>query len=316
MTLTIAKPGILTTVQDLGRVGHRSFGINPAGAMDRTAVRLINILLGSDDNAAVLEMHFPAPEIRFGADCVFALGGADLDAHLAGRAVLPWRLHLARKGDVLKFNGRSSGFRCYLGVTGGLRVEKWLESSSTNLAAGFGGRRLAAGDEIELNDPVNYLPGTGLGVSRSLIPRYSEFPTVRITPGAEFGLLAPDARERLLSDGFAVSDRSDRMGYRLAGPPLSLAEPLELLSSAVDFGTIQLLPDGQLIILMADHQTTGGYPRIAHVARVDLPLLAQLGPGDKVWFQPVTLPEAESLILEHENDLTLFRAGCRLRSWP
>jgi antagonist of KipI len=137
---------------------------------------------------------------------------------------------------------------------------------------------------------------------------------VRVTAGAEFEALTALGAQMFLKNSFAVTANSDRMGFRLAGEPLHLLADVRLVSSAVDFGTIQLLPDGQMIILMADHQTTGGYPRIAHVARIDLPLVAQLNAGDKVYFKLIPLPEAEDLILEREKDLNLFKTAIKLKN--
>jgi antagonist of KipI len=149
-------------------------------------------------------------------------------------------------------------------------------------------------------------------ISSSLIPRYSRFPTVRFIRGVDFELLADRSQATLKQQDFVVTKNSNRMGFRLQGEPLIQKDPQEMVSSAVTFGTVQLLPDGQLIVLMADQQTSGGYPRIAHVIERDLPLLAQLGPNDKVAFHEVELPHAEELIAEFERDLALLRVGVHL----
>jgi antagonist of KipI len=314
MSLLIQKAGVLTTVQDLGRAGFRHMGINPGGVMDTVAARLINILIGNPEWEAVLEIHFPAGEILFESDAVFALGGANFSAELDGELVGNWRPQFAPKGTVLRFTAKTLGNRAYLAVSGGFKLEKWMGSASTNLVAkmgGFRGRRLEKGDRIHLNAEYSSAPHD-LSVSYSLIPRYGRFPTVRIIPGAEFDLLNALSQEILFKENFVISANSDRMGFRLRGEPIRLLEDIEIVSSAVNFGTIQLLPDGQLIVLMADHQTSGGYPRIAHVAAVDLPLLAQLGANDKVAFHLITLVEAENLLLEFERNLLIFRTGCRL----
>ena len=319
MSLSIAKPGILTTVQDLGRRGFRRFGINPNGAMDRTAGRLINILLGNTENDAVIEMHFPAAQIDFETEAIFALGGADCGAELNGEAVENWRPIFAAEGMTLRFTGKGSGHRSYLAVKGGFEMEQWLGSSSTNLTANIGGvdgRKLIAGDCIKLRQtaikPLQNI--SHVRVSPSLLPFYSRFPTVRIIAGAEYELLSDSGRELFTGQDFSIANASDRMGFRLSGEPISLREPVELLSSAVDFGTIQRLPDGQLIVLMADHQTTGGYPRIAHVITQDLPLMAQLGPGDKVAFHLIEHAEAEQLAVDFERELRFLRVGCKFQA--
>ncbi len=317
MTLLIEKPGILTSVQDLGRLGYRRSGINPGGVMDRTAARLINILLGNKENAAVIEMHFPAAQIVFEHDTVFVLGGADLLPELEGLAIENWRPFAAKAGEVLKFRGKSMGERTYLAVAGGFTVDDWLGSSSTNLTAKIGGhqgRMLETGDRIRCGSTASALPISSVKTSLSLIPNYSRFPTVRVIAGNEFEKLTKESRELLFSADFVVSKTSNRMGFRLKGEPLRLDEPLEMISSAVDFGTIQLLPDGQIVVLMADHQTAGGYPRIAHVISPDLPLIAQLGANDEVAFHPIDLADAEAISARFERDLSFFRVGCKFQA--
>lgn len=316
MSLVCLKSGLLTTVQDLGRNGFRRFGINPAGAMDTAAVRLVNLLLGNDENAPVLEMHYPAGEFVFESDVVIALGGADFGAQINDRRLNVWQRVFAAEGSQLSFAGKTEGNRMYLAVAGGFQIESWLGSSSTNLAAAAGGHE---GRPIRREDSVGYRsspasPEIGPRISTSLIPPYSSFPTIRIIEGCEYRLLTAHGRELLLGQSFAVSQDSNRMGFRLDGEPLSLAEPLEMISSAVGFGTIQLLPDGKLIILMADHQTSGGYPRLGNVISRDLPLVAQLGPGNKIAFEVVTINEAEAAVMDFERELRLLKVGVRLRN--
>lgn len=317
MSLIIQKNGILTTVQDLGRIGFRRLGINPNGAMDRHVVRLINILLGNTENEAVLEMHFPAPELEFSENAVIALGGADFGARSAGIALENWRPHLVRKGHALKFSRKRYGSRAYLSVKGGFEIKNWLESSSTNLQAGIGGfegRTLKKGDRLFFRTKTQKIPGTAK-ISRKLAPMYPDKPTIRIIAGAEFEDLTGLSGEVFLTEEFTISANSNRMGFRLMGKPLYLLDKADLVSSAVDFGTIQLLPDGQMIILMADHQTTGGYPRIGHLVSVDLPVLAQLGPNDSLKFQLVTIEEAEDLALKFERDLKFLKTGIGLHDF-
>jgi len=319
MAILVEKPGILTTVQDLGRTGYRRLGINPGGAMDRTAARLVNILLGNDESESLIEMHFPAAHMAFKSDAIIALGGADFGAELDGKPLDNCRPIFAAKNSTLGFTKKNSGHRAYLAVMGGFKLEKWLGSASTNLTAcvgGVGGRKLVAGDILELRQ-LHTRPKRDIShvkVSSSLLPFYSRFPTLRVLAGAEYQLLLEVGRELLTGQDLTITNASDRMGFRLSGEPISLSNPLELLSSAVDFGTIQLLPDGQLIVLMADHQTTGGYPRIAHVISQDLPLMAQLGPGDKVGFHLIEHAEAEQLAADFERELRFFRVGCKFLS--
>lgn len=300
-------------MQDLGRVGFGRFGINPNGAMDKTAARLINILLGNGENEAVLETHFPTPVLQFEEPATIALGGADFAAHLNDKSVENWRFIQVEKGDVLEFRHRNFGARAYLSVRGGFQIPEWLGSRSTNLQAEIGGFK---GCAFRKNDRLSFKQQTAnsgqranFKISNSLIPFYSRFPTARVVAGAEWENLTKESRNIILSNSFTISRESNRMGFRLSGEGLSLTENIELLSSAVNFGTIQLLPDGQLIILMADHQTTGGYPRVGNVAAVDLPLLAQLNPGDTVNFYLISVAEAENLFVEREIELNYLRTA-------
>jgi antagonist of KipI len=306
MTIHIRKPGIFTTVQDLGRSTYRSLGVNPGGAMDRTAVRLINALLANDDNTAVLEMHFPAAEIVFESSFHFALGGADFDAELDDKKIDNWRCWKAIASTVLKFRGPVKGNRCYVAVAGGFDFDRPLGGPSV---------QVKGDDRIGIADKNRHsVIGEKTRVSSSLIPIYSRFPTVRVIDGPEAFLLTDESSGHFFNEQFTVLPASNRMGFRLQGEPLSLSKSFEMVSSAVSFGTVQLLPDGQMIVLMADHQTTGGYPRIANVASVDLPLLAQLGAGDKVSFHKVTIEEAEQLAMRFERDLALMKLGVRLKA--
>ncbi|MGI9036395.1 MAG: biotin-dependent carboxyltransferase family protein [Pyrinomonadaceae bacterium] len=315
MSIVFQTVGILTTVQDLGRTGFRRFGINPNGAMDRAAARLVNILLGNTEAESVLEMHFPAPKILFKEAAKIALGGADFAAQINGKEIENWRPIFVESRSVLSFARKIFGNRCYLAVAGGFEIESWLGSASTNLKAGIGGWRgakLSKSDELFFKENSSgETQKANVRISKSLIPPYGFLPTVRVTTGVEFENLNARSRKIFETRNFKIRHESDRMGFRLAGENLRLKKPLELISSAVNFGTIQLLPDGQLIILMADYQTTGGYPRVANIISRDLPLVAQLGAGDQLNFKIVSLAKAEKLLLELEKDLNLLKTACR-----
>jgi antagonist of KipI len=309
MTIKLTTSGILNTIQDLGRFGFQHFGINPNGAMDKTAVRLINILLGNDENEAVLEMHFPCPNLVFEADTIIAIGGANFGAKINDTEIENWKTYFVEKGSTLKFTEKRFGARVYLSVKNGFEMEKWLESSSTNLVANIG-------NNLKKNDLLNFKKQSQITnhksqIANSLLPFYSNFPTVRVIASAEFEMLTALSEQHFLTKSFVISTDSNRMGYRLQGEPIYLLDEISLVSSAVNFGTIQLLPDGQLIILMSDHQTTGGYPRIANVLSLDLPLLAQLNPNDKVAFHLISQTEAERLVLQHEKDLSFLKLGVK-----
>ena len=314
MSIFIKKSGILSTIQDLGRKGFQRFGINPNGAMDTQAVRLINILLGNNETEAVLEMHFPAPVFEFEENAVIALGGADFNAKINDKSIENWRPYFVEKGNILSFNKKNFGSRVYLAVKGGFEIEKWLDSFSTNLRAeigGFEGRALQKNDKISFNSKFQ-IPNSKFDykISCNLIPNYREFaPTIRVVEGAEFEMLTALSELNFLKQEFTITPNFDRMGFRLRGKPLYLLDNIELVSSAVNFGTIQLLPDGQMIILMADHQTSGGYPHIANVISMDLPILAQLNSNDFLDFEIVSLKEAENLVTNFENELNFLKFG-------
>lgn len=315
MSILFQTNSLLTTVQDLGRNNFRSLGINPNGVMDRTAMRLINILLENDENEAVLEVHFPASRILFERDVLIVLGGADFGAKIDDDFVETWETVWVEKGQTLSFTKKNWGNRLYLSVQGGFKIKDWLGSKSTNLKAKSGGFE---GRKIEKNDRIifkNQKPKTKnqrpLKISQHSLPYY-QTNKIRIIEGAEFNLLTPFCSENFLKQSFTISQNSDRMGFRLQSEPLYLLHDKELVSSAVTFGTIQLLPNGQLIVLMADHQTTGGYPRIGNVIAVDLPILAQLGANETFTFEVISLEKAENLAVKFEQDLRWLKIGIKL----
>ena len=302
MALTLLREGVFTSLQSLGPKPLQRFGINPRGPMDPFAARTANILVENDEAEPVLEMHFPPPQIEFDAEHTIAISGGEFDASLNEIPLNNWARHDCRAGDILRFNRPVFGSRSYLAVTGGFRTDD----------AGFTTERLTRNVRIECHreSAGGHRPSF---VSKGILPAYSRFPTVRILPGGEFEKLHPSSRDLLCSDPFLLTNDSNRMGFRLKGPKLKLTETTELASAAVSFGTIQLLPDGQLVILMADHQTSGGYPRIANVISADLPLLGQLGPGSKVSFMTTTIDLAEQAADRVASDLRMLRIGVSLR---
>ncbi len=299
MSILIKKPGILTTVQDGGRFGYRELGVNPSGPMDGFAARIANLLLGNANNSAVIKPLFPAVEIEFLSDTQFAICGAEFGACLDGKQIRNWTSHNAVEGQTLSFHRPERGSRGYVAIVGGIGSERWLDSSSSTQVAA--GERFAIGRSlVQLNE---------LSLSPWMLPRYGRFPTVRVTRGPEFELLDEAAVNHFLSENYTISNGSNRMGARLEGSPISCEGIGEMPSSAVTFGTIQLLPSGMPVVLMADHQTTGGYPRIATVAVVDLPLLGQLSAGDGVSFKLIEMSEAMELLQQREKDIEQLKCG-------
>ncbi len=295
------KKGIWTTLQDEGRTGHAAIGVSRSGAMDRFSQRMVNILLDKPDYSPVLEMHFPAPEIMFEEDCCFALYGADWGPQLNGRALLNGKAYEAKPGDILKFTRRYRGQRCYLGVSGEWDVKRWLDSCSPDPALKY----------PELPQSISLLNPRSLPFTKGILPPVAP-EKISWVPEFEFEDLDAESLSLLESSTFAVSRESDRMGYRLNGPALKLANPREMISSAVGRGTIQLLPDGQLIVLMADAQTTGGYPRLGYISAVDLNHLSQYGPGDSLFFRMITEREARQALCEQEEYFKILRLTLHL----
>ena len=330
MTLRIVTGGLQTTVQDLGRNGHQRSGIPICGAMDPLALRIGNMLVGNDDGAAALEAALVGPAITFDQAALIAITGGDIEASINSSEVPAWHAISVPAGTTLRYTQPRVGCHSYITVAGGIDVPQVFGSRSTYLRAQFGGyegRALRSGDLVQTGVPstkslciAESLRGSGAAavaarwsVSGSLRPRYSDDPVVRLIAGAHYDFLDDESRDRLGAGTFRVSSSSDRMGYRLGGVTLSLRRPVELLSEGVAFGTVQLPPGGEPIVLMADHQTTGGYPRLGEVASVDLPLIAQLKPGDRLRFRIISVEEAQGLYLVQERDLSLARVGIALR---
>ncbi len=316
------KAGILTSIQDLGRYGNQELGVNPSGVMDTLSMRLINILLDNPENEAVLEMHYPAPTLTFEEHAIFAIGGAEFSAALNGKPIDNWKIFTATPGDMLSFGKKTEGERAYLSVKGGFQVPEVLGSKSTNLKAGFGGKKIEKGDHVGLNlkNGMLYQAAKKLAVSPKRVnlklrpAAFHDIHEVRIISGLDMESLDKDSRDKVFNQRFIISSRSDRMGYRLEGDTLNVGAAQEVISSSVAFGTIQLLPDGQIIILMADHQTTGGYPKIGQVITVDLPLLAQLSVGQHISFREVSVEEAEEIFLKQEREIQKFKTSVHLYS--
>ncbi|MBM3854630.1 MAG: 5-oxoprolinase subunit PxpB, partial [Verrucomicrobia bacterium] len=288
--IEVIRPGMGCAVQDLGRTGWRASGVSLAGVADGFALRVANLLVGNPEGAAGLEFALAGPELRFSHEAVVALGGAEFEG-------LPrWRPVQIAAGTTLKLGAARAGCRGCLAVAGGIEVAPVLGSRSTDLRAGFGGlggRALAAGAWLPVGSAGPSLRGGSWHIDERMLPEYSREAKVRVVAGAQAREFAPE----WLGAKFTVSRLSDRMGVRLEGPALERRGGRELLSTPVVPGTIQVPPDGKPIVLLADAQTIGGYPQVAHVASVDLPLVAQLRPGDTVRFGEVPLAEAGALRL-------------------
>lgn len=306
---TVVRPGVLTTVQDLGRPDHQEVGVSPGGAVDPVALRVANLLVGNDETAAGLECTLQGPVLAFRRDAWVAVTGAVT-------AGLPWaRPFLVRAGTTLSLEKIERGCRAYLAVAGGIDVPEVLGSRSTLLGAGLGGfegRLLQAGDAVGAGAASARTAGdAGWFVSPELAPLPAGEVRVRVVRGPQASWFDEPVRRLLHDEPYRVSLRSDRMGLRLEGPELTLAAPRELASEAVAAGSIQVPPDGRPIVLLAERQTIGGYPKIANVVTADLGRLAQLRPGDTVRFAEITVPEALGLWRAQEQNVAWLRAGIR-----
>jgi antagonist of KipI len=331
MRVHVIRPGLLTTVQDLGRHGYQQYGVSVGGAMDRTAARVANILVGNPENAAVLEAMLHGPALRFDGDALVAVCGGDLAAAIGGAAVPLWRPVWIRKDTTIECGHAGTGCRAYVAVAGGIDVPPVLNSRSTYLRANFGGlegRALRVGDSL----PIGVPSAAALETMQQLLPRdharvmsparwntesyappYTDHPTLRVLAGCEFGWLAPESQRTLFGSEFEITPQSDRMGYRLSGPQLSFAQPREMFSGPVCAGTVQLPKSGQPILLMADCAATGGYPRVAQVITVDLPLVAQARPASRIRLQKVTLDEAHELYRAAEAAIEKLKLALALK---
>jgi len=299
--LRVVRAGMYTTIQDAGRTGHRALGVPLSGATDILARRVANALVGNPDDAAVLEFTLVGPELRFERDAVIAVGGAEFGD------VPRWCPVVIRAGTTLRLGAARAGCRGYLAIAGGIEVPVVLGSRSTYERGGLGGmagRALHDGDTLSV--PVVHRRVLGRWrIDERILPAYSSSPVVRVMAGRH----GSDFDDGWLARTYRVSAHSDRMGVRLQGEGLVRRTGGELASLPVAPGTIQVPPDGQPIVLLADAQTIGGYPHLAHVATVDLPLLAQLRPGDTVRFHRIDLAEARALIAAREKSLGLLHEG-------
>ncbi len=319
--------GLNPTFQDAGRFGFQALGVNPDGVMDTYAFRLLNILLQNDVNEGILEMNFPAPKLLFEENATICLGGADFSATLNNLPIPLFKTVIVGAGDVLKFQKKLHGERTYLAVKGGFDLEKWLGSSSYNQAVNLPNLKVEKGLSVALKTGGQTNEMVWLGRPHPALLRDEGFinkPSLvggglgggfilRFLPGPEYFLLTPASRQALQNTPFQITKDTNRMGYRLLGEKLNTAENVSLLSSAVTFGTMQLLPNGQIIVLMASHQTTGGYPRIGTIISVDLPKLAQMGSSSEIYFRESSFAEANNLFLEQEKQLQRLDLSVKLK---
>ena len=322
MNATAVRAGFLTSVQDLGRTGFREFGVSLGGALDPHASRVANLLAGNEESAAGLEITFGGLRLRFTDDRIVVWGGGNFDARIGSTSSPAGHPALVREGEEFSISSPACGCRAWLAISGGIGVPAVLGSRSGDLRAGFGGvkgRPLRDGEEFPLGENPPRAKVLIEKLRAEKIARWKpphdwsstarRAPVLRYLGGTDSGRFVESALQLFDNEGFFVSPDSDRMGIRLDGPRLERSQDVDLLSEAVAPGTVQVPPSGQPILLLNDCQTIGGYPKIAHVIIVDLPIAAQLCPGDRVRFSKVSIADAHALLLERERNLEQFRRG-------
>ena len=282
--------------------------------MDPFAASVANLLVGNNEKSPVLEMHFPAPEIFFEEDAMVSVTGGNFSGYIDAELMPSWTPVFIKKNRSLSFKKFVSGARGYLAIQGGIKCDNWLGSFSTHTKikkGGHHGRPLLKNDVVSFNSTAPVFPIKTFPHLNPLISAvYQSTYNIRCIGGPEWDRVNDRSKAVFSQLPFSITAQSDRMGYRLKGPELSLCETVELISSPVDYGTIQLLPNGQLVILMADHQTTGGYPRIAQVINADLPRLAQSPVHSELHFEMIAVENAADALFSLYQTMGSIKANC------
>jgi len=301
-TLIVKTPGLLTSVQDLGREGFGTMGVSAAGAADRVALRIGNRLVGNPENRAALEMTLLGGEFHFSEATVIAATGSDFGASVDGVHLPSYATAQVKPGQSVRFGATRSGARCYLCVEGGVDVTTTLGSRSTDLLAGLGGyegRAVRKGDVLPIGAAASRFKTRRIssGARAALAPRK----VLRVTEGPQWTAFSDSARRQFFEQTYLVTEEANRMGIRLQGVPLDFSHSGEMITEGVSLGAIQVPAGGQPIILFVEQQTTGGYPKLANVIVTDLESLGQLRPRDEIGFALVTMGEARTLLIAREQ---------------
>jgi len=302
----VIQPGAFTTVQDRGRYGYQKYGVSISGAMDRFALRVANLLVGNGEGEAAVEATLIGPKLKALMKLRVAFTGADLSPAIDGQPAPMWRTVDVGEGSVISFGAPRSGCRGYLAAGGGIDFPVVMGSRSIHTRSHLGGngRALAKGDVLKIKDSGARFQESGVRqIPDDQIPVYGRRWNVRVILGPQDDYFTREGIETLLSHEYEITPQADRMGYRLKGPKVEHKSGADILTDATPPGSIQAPGDGMPIILLADGQTTGGYPKIATVTSVDQDLLAQARPGDKVRFKDVTILEAHRLLREMEEKI-------------
>ena len=309
--LEVLEPGILTSIQDMGRYGFSQFGVPSSGALDIFSLRVANLLVGNREEEAVLETTLMGLKIRALKEIVISITGGDLCSTLNEEPLEIWRTHLLVEGDIIHFKKVRAGCRAYLAVSGGLVVPKIMGSCSTYLSGNFGGlegRKLRRGDILHTLRIPSSLNKLGLRFPLDWIPSLEKEVSLRVIPGPQDHHFTEEGVQTFSSSSYQVTPRCDRMGVRLEGPKIERRSSVEesIISEGLISGAIQVPGDGKPIIILTE-LVTGGYTKIATVISTDLPKVAQLKPGDQVRFKPISIEEAHDLLKEQEERLRDFK---------
>ncbi|WP_440682442.1 biotin-dependent carboxyltransferase family protein [Cysteiniphilum halobium] len=319
MFIEVLNPGMMTTIQDQGRNGYQQYGVIESGAMDKYAAKVANILVGNPENYAVLEVCITGIKVRFHANTIIAIYGALSVATINDIPIKHATMTHIQNGDVLQIKTLLAGNYAYIAVCGGFQIEDVLGSKSTYLRAkigGFHGRALQAQDKIILNKVLDgsqlYSNENALRFNWQVSVREYFFSRnvalIRVMIGRQFDWFDDENNVRFFESTYTISPHSDRMGYRLQGAKIYQKNTKrQLTSEAVANGTIQIASDGLPIVLLADRQTVGGYPKIAHIISADLGVFAQLRVGQKLRFQKVSQENAQSAIIRQQNNLAKLK---------
>ncbi len=308
LKIQMEMPGILTTVQDQGRTGYMEYGVRTGGVMDRQSSRLANALVGNTNAAAVLEMTLMGITAVLEGEGTIALTGADMGACMDGIPVERYQAIPVKGKCRLTMGMAKNGCRGYLAVSGGIDVPLIMGSRSTDVKCSLGGldgRPLKAGDELHSGtDFAKDAEKAAMQKEIDALPHSVKFdtaPTVRVVEGPQADWFSEEARSRFYGSEYKVSGESDRMGMRLEGESVESLHGVDIVSDGIAFGSIQIPKNGKPIVMMADHQTIGGYAKLGTVCSFDLPKLAQLKPGDKVYFEKISVERAQFL-LQHPEE--------------
>lgn len=303
--IKVIRPGMYTTIQDLGRYNYQKSGMPVAGAMDLFSLMAANMLVGNRDDEACFEATLMGPELEFDSDAVIAVTGGNLSPKVNGRDIDMWSRIKVYKGDVLSFGPIKDGCRSYIAVSGGIDVPIVMGSKSTYVRGKIGGvegRILKAGDYVKTGHADN-VPSGAVKLPQELIPTYSSNTTVRVVLGPQDDYFTEEGIKTFLGSEYQVTNEADRMGYRLSGPKIAHKGGADIISDGITMGSVQVPGHGSPIVMMADRQTTGGYTKIATVITPDINYIGQLKPGDKIRFKSITIKEAQEIYKDYKNKL-------------